>query len=113
MKQFWLSLVMALSVSVEGFVPTTKVLPAPIMPTTSSLFAENGASDEEIVGRRIIVKGDVNGGYYRSCVLNEVSQLVIVLCALGSLLGLSMIIGFLHVLLKHFRQGDFEDLSEQ
>ena len=78
MKQFWLSLVMALSVSVEGFVPTTKVLPAPIMPTTSSLFAENGASDDEIVGRRIIVKGDVNGGYYRSCVLNEVSQLVIV-----------------------------------
>ena len=26
----------------------------------------------EIVARRIIVKGDVQGGYYRSCVLNEV-----------------------------------------
>ena len=28
--------------------------------------------DAEIVARRIIVKGDVQGGYYRSCVLNEV-----------------------------------------
>ncbi len=26
----------------------------------------------EVVARRIVVKGDVQGGYYRSCVLNEV-----------------------------------------
>ena len=33
----------------------------------------NGAHDpNEIVARRIIVRGDVQGGYYRSCVLNEV-----------------------------------------
>lgn len=72
---------MALGVSVEGFVPTTTTsLSTPMMPTTSSLFAENGASsDDDIVGRRIIVKGDVNGGYYRSCVLNEVSQSVIIM----------------------------------
>ena len=41
----------------------------------ASIHAEsvNGAEDpDEIVARRIIVKGDVQGGYYRSCVLNEV-----------------------------------------
>jgi hypothetical protein len=31
-----------------------------------------GEDPNEIVARRIIVKGDVQGGYYRSCVLNEV-----------------------------------------
>ena len=30
-------------------------------------------TDVEVVARRITVKGDVQGGYYRSCVLNEVS----------------------------------------
>ena len=32
----------------------------------------NNGNDEIVVARRIIVKGDVQGGYYRSCVLNEV-----------------------------------------
>jgi len=27
---------------------------------------------KEIVGRRIVVRGDVNGGYVRTCVVNEV-----------------------------------------
>lgn len=43
--------------------------------TISSLsVAANGEHDDsgEIVARRIVVKGDVQGGYYRSCVLNEV-----------------------------------------
>lgn len=36
-------------------------------------YDKNDKSDE-IVARRIIVKGDVQGGYYRSCVLNEAGK---------------------------------------
>ena len=41
----------------------------------STVYAEpkeKSGDPDEIVARRIIVKGDVQGGYYRSCVLNEV-----------------------------------------
>jgi hypothetical protein len=34
-----------------------------------------GNDPNEIIARRIIVKGNVQGGYYRACVLNEVSVL--------------------------------------
>mmetsp|Transcript_127530 Transcript_127530/g.366885 ORF Transcript_127530/g.366885 Transcript_127530/m.366885 type:complete len:143 (+) Transcript_127530:109-537(+) len=52
------------------------------LPSTSSkiwstTYAEpkgKGGDPEEIVARRIIVKGDVQGGYYRSCVLNEAGR---------------------------------------
>ena len=49
---------------------------------TSTTFLEANADDSssnnsndpaQIVGRRIIVKGDVNGGYVRTCIQNEVS----------------------------------------
>jgi hypothetical protein len=30
---------------------------------------------DDVVARRIVVKGAVQGGYYRSCVRNEVSSL--------------------------------------
>ena len=41
------------------------------MPT---LFMTNDEQDpNETVARRIIVTGDVDGGYYRTCVINEVS----------------------------------------
>ena len=78
MKRYFAFLLLALvGVAVDGFVPTS---PRPTI-LTSALFAETAAStddaaiadDDEIIGRRIVVKGDVNGGYYRSCVLNEVS----------------------------------------
>ena len=36
-------------------------------------MAEGDSGDDDIVACRIVVKGDVQGGYYRSCVLNEVS----------------------------------------
>lgn len=42
--------------------------------TLEDVGSENDQSSGEIVARRIIVKGDVQGGYYRSCVLNEVSD---------------------------------------
>ena len=79
MKQFFVLLVAAMiGATVNCFVPTT---PPRTTRFTSTLFAETAAStddaaiadDDEIIGRRIVVKGDVNGGYYRSCVLNEVS----------------------------------------
>lgn len=41
--------------------------------TTARFLADGKADDSEIVAKRIIVKGDV-GGYYRSCVANEVSK---------------------------------------
>ena len=40
--------------------------------TTLQFLAPENAEDD-IVAKRIVVKGDVQGGYYRSCVLNEVS----------------------------------------
>ena len=55
--------------------------PIPLATRTSVRFSllevrENvgvGNEDQDIVARRIIVTGSVQGGYYRSCVLNEVS----------------------------------------
>lgn len=38
---------------------------------STQLFSGDDA-DSEIVARRIIVNGDVQGGYYRACVKNEV-----------------------------------------
>jgi hypothetical protein len=44
-------------------------------PTSGSIDNNDDNDDpEEVIARRIIVKGDVQGGYYRSCVLNEVSN---------------------------------------
>jgi len=35
----------------------------------------DAASDpDELIGRRIIVKGDVNGGYVRTCIVNEAGR---------------------------------------
>jgi hypothetical protein len=39
----------------------------------TSSFDQNVSDD--VVARRIVVKGAVQGGYYRSCVRNEVSSL--------------------------------------
>jgi hypothetical protein len=44
--------------------------------STTSLYAtsDGGADQAELIARRIVVVGDVNGGYYRSCVKNEGSR---------------------------------------
>ena len=43
--------------------------------STTSLYAtSDGADQAELIARRIVVVGDVNGGYYRSCVKNEGSR---------------------------------------
>mmetsp|Transcript_26082 Transcript_26082/g.38596 ORF Transcript_26082/g.38596 Transcript_26082/m.38596 type:complete len:150 (+) Transcript_26082:95-544(+) len=52
---------------------------APVSPSTSrfttSIYATPSDLDpQEIIGTTISVKGDVNGGYLRSCIKNEASQ---------------------------------------
>ena len=45
-----------------------------------------GGDADEIIARKIVVCGDVDGGYYRSCVKNEVStqvNIVYISCVLN------------------------------
>jgi hypothetical protein len=46
--------------------------------TPSSLHASDssGGDPSDIIARKLIVCGDVDGGYYRSCVKNEVCLIV-------------------------------------
>lgn len=43
-------------------------------PTLLGATASDGKDPDEIIATRIIVTGDVNGGYYRSCVKNEAGR---------------------------------------
>ena len=50
--------------------------------STIVLFAEGGGDSNDsnqVVGKRIIVKGDVNGGYVRTCIQNEVRFIIYLL----------------------------------
>jgi len=49
-------------------------LPSPSSPLQAS-SASSGGDPSDIIARKIIVCGDVDGGYYRSCVKNEVCVL--------------------------------------
>lgn len=46
--------------------------------TTTGLFADNKSSssdpNNEIISAKISLEGDVDGGYYRACVLNEAGK---------------------------------------
>jgi len=64
---------MAMVSTTVAFAPMTRV---GISHSSSLLMAETSSDDDEIVACRIIVTGAVQGGYYRSCVLNEVSSVV-------------------------------------
>ena len=44
--------------------------------TRLALSAKEEEDEDELIARRIVVEGDVQGGYYRSCVLNEVGGVV-------------------------------------
>eukprot|EP00978_Attheya_sp_CCMP212_P007654 scaffold17766_cov54-Attheya_sp.AAC.4 len=63
-----------------GFVvmptPTTRSKAFTASSSSSTLSMSSSSPDEsnEIVARKIIVSGDVMGGYYRSCVLNEAGR---------------------------------------
>ena len=67
---FYCFLVLVLTTAaIEGFAPIQKR--ANVGGGSTQLCAESDPN--EIVARRITVKGDVQGGYYRACVNNEVS----------------------------------------
>jgi hypothetical protein len=70
MKQIYLLVCLVLVAAVEGFVPLQST---PRAPHTILGASETNVDPNEIVARRIKVQGSVNGGYYRACVLNEVS----------------------------------------
>jgi hypothetical protein len=70
MKQIYVLVSLVLVAAVEGFAPLQSM---PRAPRTILGATETDADPNDIIGRRIQVKGDVNGGYYRSCVSNEVS----------------------------------------
>jgi len=42
--------------------------------TKTVLYNSNTDDDSDLIARKIIVSGDVQGGYYRSCVFNEAGR---------------------------------------
>jgi hypothetical protein len=58
---------------VTAFAPTS-FLSTAVYGATTRLYVAADAEESDLVARRIVVTGDVQGGYYRSCVLNEVRQ---------------------------------------
>lgn len=68
-------LVGILASCVQAFAPSISVSSASIRSTTCIFAAEaSGADPKEIIGKTITVKGNVNGGYVRTCIVNEVSD---------------------------------------
>ncbi|KAI2499738.1 Acylphosphatase [Fragilaria crotonensis] len=75
------SLFLALILSVSSkwfagaFLPVS-LLSQPIKSSirTYATLSDGSMNGSDLVARRIIVTGDVNGGYYRSCVKNEASR---------------------------------------
>lgn len=72
MSSVLLLVVLCLGSSVNAFVsPRCPTQPA----FSSQIAAEASDSDpNDIIARRVIVEGDVQGGYYRSCVRNEAGR---------------------------------------
>lgn len=71
---FLVLVVMTLIATTQGFVPLQST-PSRTGATRAESSSINGEHDaNEVVARRIIVKGAVQGGYYRSCVLNEAGR---------------------------------------
>ena len=71
MKQIFSFLILVLASSVQAFAPF-QTRSSSTVGRSTHLCAESDPN--EIVARRITVKGDVQGGYYRACVNNEVSE---------------------------------------
>ena len=70
------------TLSLSSTMTTTRTLSSAVVrphaPTTTrlALSAKEEEDEDELIARRIVVEGDVQGGYYRSCVLNEVGGVV-------------------------------------
>lgn len=73
-----LALLQAGKVSVSAFslmTPTTIVASATVTTTTRLSAAPASDGDEdELVAKRLVVSGDVQGGYVRACVVNEAGR---------------------------------------
>lgn len=70
-----LAVLLLLFWDVRGFVANHSSRTPTFLFEATSKDAEGKTVDpDEIVARRITVKGDVQGGYYRSCVLNEAGR---------------------------------------
>ncbi|CAB9508579.1 expressed unknown protein [Seminavis robusta] len=54
--------------------PRSSTSPPTTSGNTALFLASTDHGDDDFVAKRIIVKGDVQGGYYRSCVLNEAGR---------------------------------------
>mmetsp|Transcript_11600 Transcript_11600/g.15292 ORF Transcript_11600/g.15292 Transcript_11600/m.15292 type:complete len:154 (-) Transcript_11600:190-651(-) len=71
--------ILSVFTKINAFVTPTAVLSSTKLLTLQATVEEASGSDsgaetgdpKEYIARRIIVEGDVQGGYYRSCVLNE------------------------------------------
>ena len=72
MKQFLFVLFAFLASVIQGFAPTRQV-PQRSLNVLNEVNGESGGDPNEVIARRIRLKGAVQGGYYRSCVSNEVS----------------------------------------
>lgn len=73
MKQFLFLLFALLATAIQGFAPSRQNQQRTVLRAT-----DGGEDPNEIIARRIIVKGSVQGGYYRSCVNNEVSLIHVI-----------------------------------
>lgn len=78
MKLFSLALLLLTCYqSVHGFMTQSSAVDRVTMLSST---AETSGSDKattdptELIAKRIVVEGDVQGGYFRSCVLNEVCE---------------------------------------
>mmetsp|Transcript_17174 Transcript_17174/g.32515 ORF Transcript_17174/g.32515 Transcript_17174/m.32515 type:complete len:155 (-) Transcript_17174:182-646(-) len=61
---------------IYSFAPTTILSSTAVQQNRSRILYATGSSEnpEEVIGKTIIVKGDVNGGYVRTCIKNEASN---------------------------------------
>lgn len=70
-------LFLALLCSIGAFTTTSTVHGGGLtarQPATKLFLADEIPGDKDIIAKRITVKGDVQGGYYRSCVRNEAAR---------------------------------------
>ena len=70
-RSLWITLIVVLIAlpMANAFAPWQRHV---LLKSKGPLFSSNGDADDQLVACRIVVKGDVQGGYYRTCVFNEV-----------------------------------------
>lgn len=78
--QNFVLLVSLLASSIHAFAPSSSSLSTSTRFTTSICATEGSKPDpKEVIGTTITVSGDVNGGYVRTCIVNEVRKVLLML----------------------------------